>query len=66
MSRAVAQGGVAPEIEVGVEVVSELKEGLFDAGKRAAVREQFRFQGAPVGLGLVVIIEVARPAKARE
>jgi len=52
------------KLEVGVEVVSDLQSGFFEAGKRAAMREQFGFERAPAGLGLGVIIGVARPAKA--
>jgi hypothetical protein len=67
MRRAVAQGRVAAvEVEVGIEVVGDLQAGLFEAGKRAAVRQQFGFERAPAGLGLRVIIGVARPAIASQ
>ena len=52
------------EIEIGVEVVGYLQAGLFEVGKRAAIREQFGFTCAPAGLALGIIIGVSRPAKA--
>jgi hypothetical protein len=48
--------------KVGVEVVGCPQAGLFEAGKRAATREQLGFKLALTGLGLGVIIGVARPA----
>jgi hypothetical protein len=50
------------EVEVGVEVVGHLQAGLFETGKRATVRQQFGFERAPTGLGLGIIIGIARPA----
>lgn len=63
MRRAVAESRVAAvKVEVSVEVVGDLQTGLFEAGKRAAVGEQFGFERAPAGLGLGIIVGIAQPA----
>lgn len=50
------------EVEVGVEVVGHRHSGFFQAGKCAAAGQQFRFERTPAGLGLGIILGVARRA----
>ena len=62
VGRAVAERRVAAvEVEVGVEVKGHLQPSLFQAGKRATVGQQLRFERAPARLGLGIVVGVARP-----
>lgn len=62
VGRAVAQGGVETvEVEVGIEVVGDFQEGFFLVRKGPAVGQQFGFEGAPAGLG--VVVGFVRPAE---
>ena len=54
----------AVEVEVGVEVMGYLQAGLFEAVKGFSVGQQLRFEGAPAGFGLGVIVRITRPAEA--
>ncbi|OGX90989.1 hypothetical protein BEN49_05775 [Hymenobacter coccineus] len=65
VGRTMAKGRVPPvEVEVGVEVAGSFQSGPFEAGKRAAVRQQFGFERAPTGFGRGIVVGVARPAVA--
>ena len=62
MRGAIAECGVAAvEVEIGVEVISYFQSGYFQAGKRAAARQQLGFERILASFGLRVVTQVARP-----
>lgn len=64
VQRAVTRNGVAAvEVEVGVEVMSDIQASFFEGGKNATIVQQLGFERAPAGFGLRVVIRITRPAE---